>query len=121
MNASERVGAAVGAVDVGAVDRAIPQGSSGRRGGASRPPVRRAELLPARRASGVPAVPDPTVRAGELARTLARHIRTRPLASLAVAVGVGFAVGGALSFRAGRIALAVAARHVARELLKRVL
>jgi hypothetical protein len=34
---------------------------------------------------------------------------------------VGIVVGGALSFRAGRIALAAAARHVAHEVLKQVL
>jgi hypothetical protein len=57
----------------------------------------------------------------ELAEAIVRRIRRRPLTSLAVAIGVGFVVGGALSFRAGRVALAAAARHVARELLKQVL
>jgi len=40
------------------------------------------------------------------------------MASLALALGAGFVVGGAFCFRAGRIALAAAARHIARELLK---
>jgi hypothetical protein len=57
----------------------------------------------------------------ELARALAKRIRERPLASLAAGIGVGFLIGGALTFRAGRIALAAAARHVAREVLKQVL
>jgi ElaB/YqjD/DUF883 family membrane-anchored ribosome-binding protein len=63
----------------------------------------------------------PAARVSALARATARRIRARPLASFAIAVGIGFVVGGALSFRAGRIALAAAARHVARELLKQVL
>jgi hypothetical protein len=49
------------------------------------------------------------------------RIRERPLTSLAVAVGVGFLVGGALSFRAGRLALAAAARRVAEEVFRQVL
>jgi hypothetical protein len=57
----------------------------------------------------------------ELARAIAARIRQKPLSSVAVAVGIGFAVGGALTFRAGRLALAAAARHVARELLKQIL
>jgi len=40
------------------------------------------------------------------------------MASLALALGAGFVVGGAFCFRAGRIVLAAAARHIARELLK---
>jgi hypothetical protein len=63
----------------------------------------------------------PHVRVKDLARALADRIRQRPLASLAAAIGVGFLVGGALTFRAGRIALAAAARHVARVVLKQVL
>ncbi|MBV9948435.1 MAG: hypothetical protein JOZ69_16410 [Myxococcales bacterium] len=49
------------------------------------------------------------------------RVRARPWSSVAAAIGVGFIVGGALSFRAGRIAMAAAARHLARELLKQVL
>jgi len=63
----------------------------------------------------------PAARIGELAQALVRRIRDRPLAALGVALGVGFLVGGALSFRAGRIALAAAARRVGREVLKQVL
>jgi hypothetical protein len=64
---------------------------------------------------------EPAARAAELARALYGRIRERPLTSLAVAVGVGFLVGGALSFRAGRLALAAAARRVAQEVFKQVL
>jgi hypothetical protein len=60
-------------------------------------------------------------RAVELARALYGRIRERPLTSLALAVGVGFLVGGALSFRAGRFALVAAARRVAEEVLRQVL
>jgi hypothetical protein len=63
----------------------------------------------------------PAARIGSLAQAVAGRIRARPLASIAFAIGIGFAVGGALSFRAGRVALAAAARHIARELLKQVL
>jgi hypothetical protein len=63
----------------------------------------------------------PGARVSDLSRAVEHRIRSRPLVSLAVAVGVGFVIGGALSFRAGRIALAAAARHLARELLKQVL
>jgi hypothetical protein len=38
-----------------------------------------------------------------------------------VAVSAGFVVGGALSFRAGRMALAVLGRHAVREFLKEIL
>jgi hypothetical protein len=56
-----------------------------------------------------------------LIEAVGRRIRRRPLASIAVGVGIGFVVGGALSFRAGRILLAAGARRAARELLKKVL
>ena len=60
-------------------------------------------------------------RALELARVLGARIRERPLTSLAVAVGIGFLVGGALSFRVGRFALVAAAGRVAQEVFNRVL
>ena len=63
----------------------------------------------------------PVARIAVLAQAVARRIRSRPVASLVLALGVGFVVGGALSFRAGRAALATAARHCTRELLKQVL
>jgi hypothetical protein len=63
----------------------------------------------------------PVARVSSLAVAFSGRVRKRPLTSLAVAIGVGFVVGGALSFRAGRLALTAAARHLARELLKQVL
>jgi hypothetical protein len=57
----------------------------------------------------------------ELIDALGRRIRRHPLAALAIGAGVGFVVGGALSFRAGRILLAAGARRAARELLKQLL
>jgi hypothetical protein len=60
-------------------------------------------------------------RLSQLAIALGARIRRRPLASLAVALGIGFVAGGALTFRAGRFALAVTTRRFAHELLKRVL
>jgi hypothetical protein len=75
--------------------------------------------LPGR--SGLAELEGPGARISDLARAIARRIRRRPITSLAAAIGVGFLVGGALSFRAGRVALAAAARHVTREVLKQVL
>lgn len=66
-------------------------------------------------------VQGPAARILELVRAVGRRIERRPLTALVAAVGVGFIVGGALSFRAGRIALAAAARHLAREVSKQVL
>jgi hypothetical protein len=57
----------------------------------------------------------------ELIAAVTRRIRRRPLAALAVGVGVGFVIGGALSFRTGRLLLAAGTRHVTRELLKQLL
>ncbi len=63
----------------------------------------------------------PAARVNELVASILGNIKRRPLASIAVALGVGFVIGGALSFRAGRLALAVAARHLGRQMLKQVL
>lgn len=63
----------------------------------------------------------PAARLTGLSRAVVGRIRGRPFASLAFAIGVGFVVGGALSFRTGRITLAAAVRHIAREVLKQVL
>lgn len=66
-------------------------------------------------------VDGPDARIAEVLRTVTERIVSRPLTSAMLAVGVGFVVGGALSFRAGRVALAAAGRHILRELLKQVL
>jgi hypothetical protein len=63
----------------------------------------------------------PDARIVDLARAVTARIASRPLTAAMLAVGVGFIVGGALSFRAGRAALAAAGRQVLRELLKQVL
>lgn len=60
-------------------------------------------------------------RIANLAKALVRRIRRQPLASLLVVAAGGFVIGGALSFRGGRIVLVAAGRHVGRELLKQVL
>lgn len=57
----------------------------------------------------------------QLIEAVARRIRRRPLAALAVGAGIGFVIGGALSFRTGRLLLAAGARHVVRDLLKQLL
>jgi hypothetical protein len=63
----------------------------------------------------------PEARVLELVAELGRRIRRRPLTALAVAAGAGFIVGGALTFKAGRLLLAAGVRHVTRELLKQLL
>jgi hypothetical protein len=63
----------------------------------------------------------PDTRIADVARAVTARIASRPLTAAVLAVGLGFVVGGALSFRAGRAALAAAGRHILRELLKQVL
>lgn len=59
-------------------------------------------------------------RASELLDAVVSRIRRQPYVSVAVAGWIGFVLGGALSFRAGRVVLAAATRHMGRELFKRV-
>jgi H+/gluconate symporter-like permease len=80
-----------------------------------------APLRPPPATSAVATFDGPAGHMREIAEAIVRRIRARPLTSLAAAIGVGFVVGGALSFRAGRVVLAAAVRNVARELLKQVL
>jgi hypothetical protein len=105
-----------------------PRVSSSARGLRARPPAR--EPAPPQRAVAlqrtrrIPAafgMVGPETRIVEFAGELGRRIRREPLKALAVAVGAGFVIGGAMSFRAGRLLLAAAARHVTRELLKQLL
>lgn len=63
----------------------------------------------------------PETRLLELLALAGQRVRKRPLTAMALAMGAGFVIGGALSFRAGRLLLATAARTVARELLKQLL
>jgi hypothetical protein len=62
----------------------------------------------------------PDARLAELARIVACKIRRHPLLAIGIAIGIGFAIGGGLSSRLGRAALAAAARHALKELLKQV-
>ena len=55
------------------------------------------------------------------AKPMSRLILERPLFSVATAFGVGLAVGGAMAPRFQRIAMAAAARYLARELLAQAL
>jgi hypothetical protein len=63
----------------------------------------------------------PDARLVALLEAVARRIRRQPLAALAVAIGAGFMLGGALSSRTGRAVVSAAARHLGRELLKQLL
>jgi ElaB/YqjD/DUF883 family membrane-anchored ribosome-binding protein len=60
-------------------------------------------------------------RVSNFAASVAARIRQQPYVSLAIAGGVGFVVGGALSFRAGRVVLVAAARQIGRQLINDVL
>jgi adenine/guanine phosphoribosyltransferase-like PRPP-binding protein len=62
-----------------------------------------------------------SARVVHLAQAMVHRIRRRPWTSLLVATSGGFVIGGALSFRAGRLVLVAAARHVGREFLKQLL
>jgi hypothetical protein len=70
--------------------------------------------------SGALGVSGALARANELLDAVVARVRRQPYAAMAVAGGVGFVLGGALSFRAGRVVLAAATRHVGRELFKQV-
>jgi ElaB/YqjD/DUF883 family membrane-anchored ribosome-binding protein len=90
------------------------------------PGARRATMQQRRRralvASGAESgLEEQQARVLELVAAVARRIRRRPLAALAIGAGLGFVIGGALSFRAGRLLLAAGARQVARELLKQLI
>ena len=63
----------------------------------------------------------PEARLLALLDAIARRIRKQPLGALAIAIGAGFVLGGALSFRTGRALVSVGVRHVGRELLKQLL
>ncbi|HXX69666.1 MAG TPA: hypothetical protein VEK07_20960 [Polyangiaceae bacterium] len=85
------------------------------------PPARVRALRRIPTTAAVEEIEGPESRIADFARALAERIMARPVTAGVLAVGVGFVVGGALSCRAGRMALAAAGRHVLRELLKQVL
>jgi hypothetical protein len=89
--------------------------------GAARRPVAVSPVSHRRRLPAVIGLEGKEERIALLVLVIGRRIRRRPLTALAVGVAAGFVIGGALSFRAGRILLAAGARHVARELLKQLL
>ena len=72
----------------------------------------------------VPSSPPPArgegsdLRVVELIAGARRHVVARPVSATLAALGIGFVLGGALSFRAGRIAMATLGRRLAVELLK---
>ncbi len=63
----------------------------------------------------------PEERLLALLEAISRRIRKQPFGALAIAIGAGFILGGALSSRAGRALVSAGARHVGRELLKQLL
>jgi hypothetical protein len=104
MNANERIESAVEG----------PRVAGERRKGSER--TRAIQRVPRR----LP-LPAADTRVAEVTAGVARRISAQPFEAMAIALAVGFALGGALSFRAGRLALRIAARHVGRELLKQFL
>lgn len=100
----------------------------GRQGKAQRPfeqanPPRDRDGTPGRhaRSDAMPKLEGPGARLGDAAEGLASTIRNRPTEALLSIAGLGFILGGALTFRAGRVALGAALRHASRELLKQLL
>ncbi len=101
-------------------ERALPDvDAKGSRGPEPRRPgvaVQRVRRIPA--AFGFSG---PEARILELLEVIGRRIRRRPLSAIALTAAAGFVLGGAMSFRAGRLLVAAGVRHVTRELLKQVL
>jgi hypothetical protein len=64
---------------------------------------------------------DTKARLIDLVDAVVRLAKARPFPALAAAVIAGFVVGGALSFRGGRVILAAGARHAGQELLKQLI
>jgi ElaB/YqjD/DUF883 family membrane-anchored ribosome-binding protein len=84
----------------------------------SRPPSRSGEPhVEDVKAAAKHAFAEPLTRLTDARRAIEESFRERPAFGLAVALGVGFVIGGALSSRAGRWALGVGARHALREML----
>lgn len=113
MDASERFGAATRAA------RFEPNPSLSQE---AHHTIRRIRTAPTA-AANAPATPSdpPDLRVVEMIEALRRRIASRPMSATILALGFGFVLGGALSFRAGRAALGIAGRHVVRELLKEML
>lgn len=87
-------------------------------------PHTRVEPPPVRTASEREPTPSASLEVAPvwaIVRAVTRRVRERPFTAVAAAVAVGVIVGGGLSFRLGRLLLAAASRHVAREVLKQVL
>jgi hypothetical protein len=66
-------------------------------------------------------VEGPRARVADLLGALVRFARAQPYAALAAAALAGFVVGGALSFRGGRVMLSAGVKQAGSELLKQLL
>jgi hypothetical protein len=60
---------------------------------------------------------NPQARVETLIRRVSSEAERRPLMSVLVGFGIGFAIGGALSTRLGRMALITAGRYAMKELI----
>jgi dienelactone hydrolase len=63
----------------------------------------------------------PRARVADLVGAVVRFARARPYAALGAAMLAGFAVGGALSWRGGRVMLTAGMKQAGSELLKQLL
>jgi hypothetical protein len=63
----------------------------------------------------------PKARLADLVDAVVRFARARPFSAVGAAIVAGFVVGGALSFRGGRVLLAAGMRQAGQQLLKQLL
>lgn len=77
-----------------------------------------AKARPQRHEHALAAIEQPRQNLRLIAEFVKEQFRARPYTALAVALGLGFAIGGGLSTRLGRAALATAGRYGLKELLK---
>jgi ElaB/YqjD/DUF883 family membrane-anchored ribosome-binding protein len=80
--------------------------------------VSRSEHRARRREQAMALVETPRAQLAAIGRKIEAQYRRRPYSTLAIALGIGFALGGGLSSRAGRIALAAVGRYLVKELVK---
>jgi hypothetical protein len=63
----------------------------------------------------------PRARIADLLAAIVRFAKARPYAAVGATAIAGFVVGGALSFRGGRVLLAAGVKNAGQELLKHLL
>jgi hypothetical protein len=84
----------------------------------SKSQVSRSERRARRREQALALVETPRAQLAAVGRKIEAQYKERPYFTLALALGIGFAIGGGLSSRVGRIALAAVGRYLVKELVK---